>query len=71
MMPLGHRYRAVAQTDLGDELQCSHRKEFWPSDTEFFRVLSDGRPASWCRACENDQKRAKYRARSTRLAVAA
>lgn len=71
MMPTGNRYRTRAETELGDELQCSHCKEFWPSDAEFFRMLTDGRPASWCRACENDHKRAKYRERNPVRAVAA
>jgi hypothetical protein len=42
--------RNTIQTELGEEVQCTKCREFWPADPEFF-YFTNGKPHSWCKAC--------------------
>lgn len=46
--------RQIRETPEGTEQRCSHCREWWPADDEFFRPLTQRVRASWCRACENE-----------------
>lgn len=45
--------RESIHTELGEELECTRCREFWPADDEFFSRTSDNRDGfkSWCKAC--------------------
>jgi hypothetical protein len=47
---MSRRVRERTSTELGDEIQCSKCREFWPEDPEFF-FFSKGEAHSWCKAC--------------------
>ena len=56
--------RESIQTELGEELQCSRCRSFWPADEEFYsRVRAGGAFKSWCKACliADDRDRAQRR----------
>ena len=46
------------QLDADGELEqlCSHCREYWPADTEFYNRTGDGL-FSWCKACCNERER--------------
>jgi hypothetical protein len=49
------------------EKTCTRCGDDWPADTEFFRRLSSGRLAPWCRACEAEQKAEHRREQKTNM----
>jgi hypothetical protein len=54
------------------EKKCTRCGEYWPADEEFFRMLhryGSHSLASWCRACETEQK-AEHRRQQAQEALA-
>lgn len=47
----------------GTEKLCTKCREYWPDGGEFF-YTSKGKTASECKACQNEARYAKRRARS-------
>lgn len=57
--PPGERMR-----DLGDgpERLCTHCREWWPADEEFFFKATGGKGLHiWCKACCSDSRLERYR----------
>lgn len=55
----------------GPERLCSHCKEWWPEDIEFFNRHSADGWQSWCKACTNERRTAKRQAAKQEVAHAA
>ncbi|GAA0495920.1 hypothetical protein [Pigmentiphaga daeguensis] len=56
--------RETIHTELGEELERTRCRAFWPADDEFYsRVRAGGAFKSWCKACliAYDRDRAQRR----------
>jgi len=49
--------------DYAPEKLCTRCAEYWPSDREFFYPAGPDRLSSWCKACTNEVRNAKRRAK--------
>lgn len=50
---LSHTRRHTAE---GPERRCSHCREWWPEDGEFFTRCGPTNWQAWCKACTNERK---------------
>lgn len=46
------------------ERHCPRCDDYWPADAEFFHPRPNGRLDSWCRACSNESRNQKRKAKA-------
>ncbi|MCQ4242394.1 hypothetical protein [Stutzerimonas stutzeri] len=53
----------VRIANYAPEKLCTKCAEYWPADGEFFYTAGQTRLSSWCKACTNEVRNAKRRAK--------
>lgn len=61
--------RGKIETDLGEEIECTRCREYWPADSEFFHK-GHGGLHTWCKACVTASKRASRLRNQTKAEAA-
>ena len=58
-----HTLPRMRIADYAPEKLCTKCAEYWPADGEFFYTAGTSRLSSWCKACTNEVRYAKRRAK--------